>query len=90
MGAFLESSALFNGSGIHPFCFGELSPGITAVLQRIIGVQELTVDAAITGDHRLILQALMAGLTVKTKLEAEEMLRVIINTHREFLPASYK
>jgi alpha-galactosidase len=90
MGAVLESTALFNGSGIHPFCFGELPPGITAILQRIIGVQELTVDAAITGDRQLILQALMAGLTVKTKPEAEKMLEVIIDTHREFLPEFYK
>src|SRR4030042_5705542 len=82
MGAVLESTALFNGSGIHPFCFGELPPGITAILHRIIGVQELTVDAAITGDRQLILQALMAGLTVKTKPEAEKMLEVIIDTHR--------
>jgi alpha-galactosidase len=90
IGAVLESTALFNGSGIHPLCFGELPPGITAILQRITGIQELTVDAAITGDRQLILQALMAGLTVKTKHEAEKMLDVILDTHRDFLPAFYK
>jgi alpha-galactosidase len=90
IGAVLESTALFNGSGIHPLCFGELPPGITAILQRITGIQELTVDAAITGDRQLILQALMAGLTVKTKHEAEKMLDVILDTHRDFLPVFYK
>jgi alpha-galactosidase len=89
-GAVLESTAQFNGSGIHPFCFGELAPGITAILQRIISVQELTVDAAISGDRHLILQALIAGMTVKTKPEAEKMLQVIIDTHRDFLPAIYQ
>jgi alpha-galactosidase/6-phospho-beta-glucosidase family protein len=89
-GAVLESTALFNGSGIHPFSFGELDPGITAILQRIISVQELTVDAAISGDRQLILQALIAGMTVKTKPEAEKMLQVIIDTHKDFLPDSYK
>lgn len=89
-GAVLESTALFNGSGIHPLCFGELPPGITAVLQRIIGVQELTVEAAMTGDRQLILQALIAGLTVKTKPEAERMLEVILDTHRDHLPVFYK
>jgi len=90
LGAVLESTALFNGSGIHPICFGQLPAGITAILQRIIGVQELTVDAALTGNRQLILQALIAGLTVKTKPEAEKMLEAILDTHREFLPAFYK
>jgi alpha-galactosidase len=89
-GAVLESTALFNGSGIHPLSFGELPPGITAILQRIIGVQELTVDAALSGDRRMVLQALMAGLTVRTKPEAEKMLDVILETHREFLPTFYQ
>lgn len=90
IGAVLESTALFNGSGIHPICFGELPAGITSILQRIIGVQELTVDAALTGNRQLILQALIAGLTVKTKPEAEKMLDVILDTHRDFLPAFYR
>ena len=89
-GAVLESTALFKGSGIHLLCFGELPPGIASILQRIIGVQELTVDAALTGNRQLILQALIAGLTVKTKPEAEKMLDIILETHREFLPTFYK
>ena len=90
MGSVLESTALFNGSGIHPLSFGELAPGITAILQRIIGVQELTVDAALTGDRQMILQALIAGLTVKTKPEAEKILDVIIKTHKDYMPEFYK
>jgi alpha-galactosidase/6-phospho-beta-glucosidase family protein len=90
MGAVLESTALLNGSGIHPLSFGELEPGITAILQRIIGVQELTVEATLRADRRMIVQALIAGLTVKTKPEAEKMIEVILETHREYLPTFYE
>ena len=90
MGAVLESTALLNGSGIHPLSFGELEPGITAILQRIIGVQELTVEATLRADRRMIVQAFIAGLTVKTKPEAEKMIEVILETHREYLPTFYE
>ena len=90
VGSVLESTALFNGSGIHPLAFGELPSGITAILQRIIGVQELTVDAALSGNRQMILQALIAGLTVRTKSEAEKLLDVIIGTHKDYMPEWYK
>lgn len=85
-GAVLEATTLIGGSGFEPLCFGELPPGITAILQRIISVQELTVEAALKADRKLALQALVAGETVKTEAEAERMLDLILATHSEYLP----
>jgi alpha-galactosidase len=86
MDAVLEATTLINGSGFQPLCFGQLPPGITAILLRIIGAQELTVEAALKADRRLAIQALVAGETVRTEAEAEKVVDVILETHREYLP----
>ena len=85
-GAVLEATTLIDGRGFQPLCFGELPPGITAILARILSVQELTVEAALKADRKLALQALVAGETVKTEAEAIKMLDVILETHRTHLP----
>jgi alpha-galactosidase len=85
-GAILEATTLINGEGFHPLCFGDLPPGITAILLRILGTQALTVEAALKADRKLAVQALIAGETVKTEAEAEKMMDVILSTHRDYLP----
>jgi len=85
-GAVLEATTLVSGAGFEPLCFGELPPGLTAILLRIIGTQELTVQSALHADRKLAVQALVAGETVRTEAEAEQMMDVILETHREYLP----
>ena len=85
-GAVLEATTFVSGAGFQPLCFGELPLGITAILQRIIGAQELTVEAALKADRKLAIQALVAGETVRTEAEAERMMDVILETHRDHLP----
>jgi alpha-galactosidase len=86
LGAVLEATTLVNGSGFHPLSFGELSPGITAILQRVIGVQELTVEAALRGDRRLVMQALMADGDVHARAEAGALADALLDAQREWLP----
>ena len=56
---------------------------------RILSTQELTVEAALKADRKLAIQALIAGETVRTEKEAEKMMEVILDTHREYLPQFY-
>jgi 6-phospho-beta-glucosidase len=77
---------LINGDGFQPLCFGDLPPGINAILMRILGTQELTVEASLKADRKLAIQALVAGETVRTEAEAEKMMDVILDTHRDYLP----
>ena len=85
-GAVLEATTLISGRGFEPLCFGDLDPGITAILQRILSVQELTVEAALQADRKLALQALVAGGTVRTEKEAIQVLDAILDAHRDYLP----
>lgn len=90
MGAVLEATTLINGDGFQPLAFGDLPLGITAILGRILATQELTVEAALQADRKLAVQALVAGETVRTEADAERMIDVILDTHREYLPRFFK
>ncbi|MFN2236138.1 MAG: hypothetical protein ACK2U1_18075 [Anaerolineales bacterium] len=85
-GAVLEATTLIDGDGFHPLSFGELPLGIKAIINRILGAQELTVEASLKADRKLAIQALIAGETVRTQAEAEKMMDVILDTHRDYLP----
>jgi alpha-galactosidase len=86
MGAVLEATTLVNGSGFHPFAFGELPLGINAHLQRVIGVQELTVEASLKGDRNLFIQALLADQNVLTLPQAEGLADALLDAQRQWLP----
>ena len=86
LGAALESTAIINGSGFHPLNYREIPPGIRAILMRILGAQALTVEAALKGDRRLVVQAFMADLTAIYKCDAEKLTDRILLEHKEYLP----
>jgi alpha-galactosidase len=90
MGSVLEATTLINGDGFQPLCFGALPLGIRAIVMRILGTQELTVEAALKADRKLAIQALIAGETVRSESEAEKMMDVILDTHRAYLPQFFR
>jgi len=85
-GAVLEATTYIADGAFRPLAFGDVPRGIAAVNARIIGAQELTVEAALTGDRKLVVQALLAGLTVRTLEEAERLTDRIFEVHRRYLP----
>ncbi len=89
-GAILESTCLINGAGIQPLVFGDLPHGIAAIVQRIVGAQELTVEAALKADRKLVHQALIADLTVKTREDAEKLTDALLDAHRQWLPRFFE
>lgn len=86
LGAVLEGTTLINSSGFHPLGYTEIPAGIKAILMRILGAQALTVEAALKGDRRLVVQAFMADLTVKYMADAEKLTDKILEEHKEYLP----
>ncbi|MBE7551698.1 MAG: hypothetical protein HS126_11565 [Anaerolineales bacterium] len=86
LGAVLEGTTLVNASGFHPLNFGALPPGITAILQRVIGVQELTAAAALNGDYHLLVQALLAEGHVFTRQQAEALADALLTAQQQWLP----
>jgi len=89
-GAILECTTFINGAGFHPIAFGDVPPGIAAILQRTWGAQELAVEASMSGDRKLVLQALMASMTVDTRRDAERLADALLKAHRKHLPHFFR
>ena len=76
-GSCVEVPCLVDGSGIHPCYVGEL-PGQLAGLNRTnINVQQLTVEAALTGDRRRATQAVLLDPLASAVLTTDQVERMV-------------
>lgn len=83
-GAIIEVPGQISGFGVRGIGIGELPEGIAGILRQRIHQQELTVDAALSGDRELAVQALLAdSLMSNVSIEsAEAMLDEVMEAHR--------
>ncbi len=58
-GCCVEAPCFIDGTGIHPFAIGALPPQCAALNQAMISVQELAVEAAISGNREHVYHAVM-------------------------------
>jgi alpha-galactosidase/6-phospho-beta-glucosidase family protein len=85
----VEVSTLVNRYGVLPVHVGALPEALAAHLRHHLAVQELTLDAALTGDHRIAQQAFELDPFVAGKLtieEAKDLLDVMLKAHAAYLP----
>lgn len=85
-GAIVEIPALVDASGVKPLCMGELPKGVLGLTQTLITWQELSVEAALTGDRNLVVQAILAHPWVQSALDAERMCDELLAAHADYLP----
>ncbi len=83
--AIVEVPGMISGFGVQGTAVGALPDGIAGVLRQRIDQQELTVDAALSGDRALAVQALLADpLMAQVSVEAAEaMLDEVQAAHRD-------
>ncbi|MBA2468049.1 MAG: alpha-glucosidase/alpha-galactosidase [Chloroflexia bacterium] len=82
--AIVEVPGQISGFGVRGVGVGELPEGIAGILRQRINQQELTVDAALSGDRQRTVQALLADpLMANVSVEAAEaMLDEVMEAHR--------
>jgi alpha-galactosidase len=88
-GSCVEVPVFVDKRGFHPVQVGALPPQCAALNQTNVSVQELTVQAALTGDPEHAMQAVaMDPLTsaVCTLAEAREMTAKMLDAEKEWLP----
>jgi len=86
MGAVVEVPAVIGPSGTRGVYVGKLPGGVVATLQHRLLQQELTVEAALTGDRNLALQALLVDPMVRSVEIAERLLADLFKAHATYLP----
>jgi alpha-galactosidase len=85
----VEVPAVVDGQGVHPVGIGKLPPGLAAVLSRHALVEELTAEAALTGSHSLLRQAMAADPLLDATLEPaqiEALTSDMLAANAAFLP----
>jgi len=85
-GAVVEVPAVVGRDRVTPLAVGRLEPAIRGLVQQVKAYEELTVEAAVTGSRDLALQALIANPLVPSVRVAREMLPVLLEASRPYLP----
>lgn len=85
-GYFVETPAIVDASGVRLVSIGELPKPLAAFCRRDIDQAELTVEAAVTGDRRRVLQAMLLDPIVDSVSAAERVLDEMLKVHADYLP----
>ncbi|NLG84416.1 MAG: 6-phospho-beta-glucosidase [Firmicutes bacterium] len=84
--AVVEVNCVITAQGPQPIAVGHLRPQLRGLLQQVKAYEELTVEAAVTGDRGLALQALAAHPLVPSISVARALLADLLGANRDFLP----
>jgi len=82
----VEVSSYITAAGPQPISFGYMPPATRGLLQNMKAMEELTIEAAVTGDYGKALQAFTANPIVTSGNKAKELLDEMLEAHKEHLP----
>lgn len=86
LGAILEGSCIVDARGPVPIAMGDLPKPFVGLTQHIINWQELTVDAALSGDKKILYQALLACPYVHDMKAAKTIMDELLVAHADYMP----
>ena len=84
--AILELPCAATALGLRPLQLGDLPDLLAGILSRKLAATRLTVAAALTGDRRLLVEALLADGAVTDPGTAVKLADALLAAHREHLP----
>ena len=86
LGAIVETNAAFRTHSIQPVMAGNIPTSIYGLIARIVGVQEMTLEAALTRNLDLAFEAFCSDpLTVITREEARVLFDTMIENTKKYL-----
>lgn len=84
--AVIETNAVIDSRGAHPLAYGRLPVAVRGLIQSVKAFEELTVEAAITGNKQTALLALASHPLVPSVDIAEKILNDYLAANRDYLP----
>jgi alpha-galactosidase/6-phospho-beta-glucosidase family protein len=85
-GAVVETLAEITSAGAQPLTVGPLPPGVLSTLEPHVVNQEMIAQAALEGDRRLALQAMVNDPLVHDLEKARAILDGLLAAHEQYLP----
>ncbi|MFN2232504.1 MAG: alpha-glucosidase/alpha-galactosidase, partial [Anaerolineae bacterium] len=88
-GVCVEVPVFVDREGFHPVHVGPLPPQCVALNHVSVMVEEMAVEAALTGDPRLVFQALAydpLSAAVLSLAEIKSMVNEMLEQNRDYLP----
>lgn len=83
--AIVETPGVISAMGISPLQMAPLPEAIAGFLRKQVAVQELAVEAAVTGDRKVALQAMMLDPVVDNLSVATDVLDQLLDVSREYV-----
>jgi alpha-galactosidase len=88
--AVVEIEGVTDSTGVRGITVGDCPPAVKGILEKRFAWQELVVDAAVSGDRRIALQALMLDEMAIPPDDAERMLEELLTASRDMLPRFFR
>lgn len=82
----VETWALASRCGIHPVASGKVPAPVKGFMEQIVCEEELTVEAALTGNFDTFVQALIASPMLTDKSAAPALAKELLEGNRQYLP----
>ena len=86
LGSIVEGQCIVDKRGLTPIAMGELPKPFVGLTQHVINWQELTVDAALSGDKNVLYQALLSCPYVHDMDVAKAIMDELLEAHFEYMP----
>ncbi|MBA3416778.1 MAG: hypothetical protein H0U10_16280 [Chloroflexia bacterium] len=84
--AVLEMPAAATATGLRPLQILDFPDPLAAIVTRRLASTRLTVEAALTGDRKLFIEALLMDGAVSDRAVAEQMGEELLAAHKQYLP----
>jgi len=82
----VEGPCIVDKRGLTPIAMGDLPKPFLGLTQHIINWEELTVDAALSGDKHLLYLALLACPYVHDMDTAKKIMDELMEAHKDYMP----
>lgn len=82
----VEVSSLISARGAEPIAWGKMRSAEKGWLQIMKAMEECTIEAALTGDYGMALEAFTINPLVQSGAEAKRVLEELLVAHEKYLP----
>ena len=88
-GCCVEVPCLVDKNGVQPTFIGDLPPQLAALIRTNVNVQELTVEAALTGKREHVYHAAMLDPHTAAELDLDQirdLVDALLDAHGDWVP----